>query len=138
MEKLEVLASKAFRKCTKSKLYYSLYCLFSNIFIQMNHIEIYYLCHSNSEKQCCLDDWKESERFEIQENTYCRQCKILTQFNLLFTKISKENSIKLIFLIDKLVDFLFEHKYHLLSQLRTKKCKLDHRFALTHMSMTKM
>ena len=134
MKKLETLAAEVFRKCKKCKLYYSPYCLFSNIFIQMNHIEIYYLCNSFSEDQCCLHDWKQSKC--LQEKTYCRQCKILTEFNLLFTKISNEKSIKLIFLIDKLLDFLFEHKYHLLSRLKRKKCRLDHSSILNHMNMT--
>ena len=84
----------------------------------MNHIEIYYLCNSNSEDECCLDE-------EIEEN-YCRQCKTLKKFNLLFEKMEKERSFKLINLIDKLIDFLFKHKYHLLPQLREKKCDLDH------------
>ena len=132
MKKLETLAAEAFHKCKKCELYYSPYCLFSSIFIQMNHIEIYYLCHSNLEDQCCLDDW---ENECSQRKTYCRQCKILIEFNLLFTKISKEKTIKLIFLIDKLLDFLFEHKYHLLSQLKRKKCRLDHSSILNHMNM---
>ena len=129
MKKLETLAAEAFRKCKKRKLYYSLYCLFSNIFIQMNHIEIYYLCsYNNSEDTCCLDN---------EERNYCKECKRLDEFNLLFTKISYEKTFKLIFLIDKLIDFLFAYKYYLLSRLKRKKCTLDHRNILNHMNMKK-
>ena len=128
MKKLETLAAEAFCKCKKRKLYYSPYCLFSNIFIQMNHIEIYYLCSNNSEDKCCLDN-------EIERN-YCKQCKRLNEFNLLFTKISNEKTFELIFLIDKLLDILFAYKYHLLPGLKRKKCRLDHRSILNHMNMT--
>ena len=126
MKKLETLAAEAFSKCEKRKLYYSPYCLFINIFIQMNHIEIYYLCsNNNSEDKCCLDD----------EINYCKQCKRLNEFNLLFTKITNEKTFKLIFLIDKLLDILFAYKYHLLPGLKRKKCRLDHRSILNHMNM---
>ena len=93
----------------------------------MNHIEICYLCSNNSEDQCCLDN-------EIERN-YCKQCKRLNEFNLLFTKISNEKTFKLIFLIDKLLDILFAYKYHLLLGLKRKKCTLDHRSILNHMNM---
>ena len=127
LETLETLAAEAFRKCKNSKLYYLPYCLFSNIFMQMNHIEIYYLCsYNNSEDTCCLDN---------EERNYCKECKRLDEFNLLFTKISYEKTFKLIFLIDKLIDFLFEYKYYL--RLKRRKCKLDHRSILNHMSMKK-
>ena len=130
MKKLETLAAEAFLKCKKDKLYCSPYCLFSNIFIQMNHIEIYNLCsYNNSEDTCCFDN-------EIERN-YCKECKRLDEFNLLFTKISYEKTFKLTFLIDKLIDFLFAYKYYLLSGLKTKKCTLDHKSILNHMNMKK-
>ena len=103
IKKLETLAVEAFRKCQKRELYYSSYCLFSNIFIQMNHIEIYYLCTNYSkEDECCLD----------KGINYCKQCKRLNKFNLLFNKISNEKTFKLLFFVDKLIDMLFVYKYH--------------------------
>ena len=126
MKKLET-AAEAFCKCKKSKLYYSPYCMFSNIFIQMNHIEIYYLCSNNlKDDQCCLDN----------RINYCEQCKRLNEFNLFFTKISNEKTFELIFLVDKLLDILFKYKYHLLSGLKRKKCRLDHTSILNHINMT--
>ena len=127
MKKLETLAAETFFKCKKTKLYYSPYCLFSNIFIQMNYIEIYYLCSNYSkEDQCCLDN----------RINYCKQCERLNKFNLLFTKITNEKTFKLIFLVDKLLDMLFVYKYHLLPGLKRKKCRLDHRTILNHVNMT--
>ena len=127
MKKLETLAAEAFCKCEKRKLYYSPYCLFSNIFIQMNHIEIYYLCSNYlKEDQCCLDEGI----------NYCKQCKRLNEFNLIFTKIINEKTLKLIFLVDRLIDMLFVYKYHLLSGLKRKKCRLDHKIILHHINIT--
>ena len=127
MKKLETLAAEAFRKCKKRKLYYSPYCLFSNIFIQMNHIEIYYLCSNYStEYECCLDN----------RINYCEQCKRLNEFNLIFSKITKEKTFKLLFLVDKLLDMLFVYKYHLLSGLKQKKCTLKHKTLLNHINIS--
>ena len=131
MKKLETLAAEAFCKCKRRKLYYSPYCIFSNIFIQMNHIEIYYLCsYNNSEDTCCFDT-------KLLKRNYCKECKRLNEFNLLFTKIAFEKTFKLVFLIDKLIDFLFVYNYYLLSGLKRKKCRLDHMSILNHMNMKK-
>ena len=123
IKKLETLAVEAFRKCQKRELYWSSFCLFSNIFIQMNHIEIYYLCINYSkEDECCLDN---------ERTNYCNQCKRLRKFNLFFKK-----SFKLVFFVDKLIDILFEYKYHLLPVLKQRHCSLDHKTLLNHINIT--
>ena len=126
MKKLETMAVEAFRICEKRELYYLPYCLFSNIFIQMNHIEIYYLCSNYSkEDKCCLDEGI----------NYCKQCKRLNEFNLIYSKISTEKTFRLLFLVDKLIDILFVYKYHLLSGLKRRNCKLDHKSILNHLDI---
>ena len=127
IKKLETLAAEAFRKCQRRELYYSPFCLFSNIFIQMNHVEIYYLCTNYlNEYECCLDK---------EVTNYCRQCKRLNKFNLVFKKIINEKSFKLIFFVNKLVDMLFVYKYHLLPVLKERKCSLNHKVLLYHINI---
>ena len=123
IKKLETLAVEAFRKCQKRELHYSFFCLVSNIFIQMNHIEIYYLCINYSKEDECLDK---------EGMNYCKQCKRLNKFNLLFKKIINEKSFKLVFFVDELIDMLFVYKYHLLSVL--KQSNLDHKTLLYHIN----
>ena len=120
---LETLAAEAFRKCKND----SLFCLLSNIFIQMNHIEIYYLCTSfRTEEECCLDEGKD----------YCMQCKRLKHFNFIYSKILIEKTFYLVFLVDKLVDMVFLCKYHLIEGLKRKKCKLNHKSILNHLNIS--
>ena len=127
MKKLETMAAEAFFICERRELYNSPFCLFSNIFIQMNHIEIYFLCTNyRKEDLCCLDEGI----------NYCMHCKRLNEFNLIYSKIITERTFRLVFLLDKLLDMLFIYKYHLLPGLKRKKCKLDHKSILNHLNIT--
>ena len=121
---LEKLCIESFFTCKKTKLYLSYYCLFSYINILMNKREIYFLCENTADYIC----------FNYPKEKFCKHCKRLKKFNLLFKKIESEKktkTFKLIYLVDQIVDHILKYKkYYILPELTDKYCDLCH-FRLT-------
>ena len=92
----------------------------------MNRREIYFLC-DNTEKYIC---------FEYQQNKFCKHCKRLEKYNLLFEEIIKKNilivnernhSLKLIDLVDRCANHILKYKkYYVLPELKDKFCDINH------------
>ena len=121
VKKLRTLCIESFFTCRKTKLSCSYYCLFAYIYILMNKREIYFLCE-NTFDDICLN--------YVRKPQYCRHCKRLRKYNLLYEKIQneeKKTTFRLIQLVDQITDFILKYKkYYILPELKDKYCDLYH------------